>query len=125
VAGRGLHLLVHELLHQVGEPSRRVWACNAMGCERRMIEHVRRSQQRGQALAQGIRREIALRDQRRTARLDERSRVGRLMIVDRAGQRHKDRRSADDSEFSDGRCTGTRDNQMRGSEFVGYVREKW
>ena len=48
----------------------------------------------------------------------------RLVVVDRAGQRHQERGAADDGEFGDGAGAGAGDHEMRGGEPVGDVGEE-
>ena len=76
----------------------------------------RRSRSRN---ASGVK--IALRDHRGAARLGQRARIGRLVIVDRARQRHQDRRPAGDRQFGNGGGAGARDHQMRRRQRLGHV----
>ena len=107
-------LLAHEVLDEIGEPCggiRRGRCCARRRA--RVAEHVRRSQQRGEPVAQCVGGEVPLRDHRCAARLGQRARIGRLMIVDRTRQRHQDGRPAGDRQFGDGGGAGARDHQVR------------
>ncbi len=67
------------------------------------------------------RREITLRDSPRAARLRHLTRVHRLVVVGRRGQRHQDRRAARNRQLGQRRGPGPRDDQMRPGQLLGQV----
>ncbi len=71
-----------------------------------------------------IRGELRLRHDPRAAGLRQGAGVGGLMVVDRARQRHQDRRPSRDRQFRDRRGTGTRDHQMRRRQAVSATSGK-
>ena len=76
------------------------------------------------AVAQCVGRKVPLRDHRCAARLGQRARIRRLMIVDRTGQRHQNGRPAGDRQFGHRGGAGARDHQMRRRKLLGHVREE-
>ena len=66
---------------------------------------------------------LRLRDHPRAAGLGHLARIGGLVVVGRARQRHQDRRAAGRGQLGDGRGAGAGDDEMRPGEPLGQVRQ--
>ena len=111
------HLLAHRAcFDEIGQARRGIGTRAMLRAARGgVVEHRPASASKAPSrLAQCVGVKSRCGDHRGAAGLGQRARIGRLMVVDRARQRHQDRRPAGDREFGDGGGAGARDHQMRG-----------
>ena len=107
-------------------PGVRSASARGHGCARRppQSQHGRIGQQPAQSCGKRHRIKLWLRHDPCAARCRQGARVGRLMVIDSAGQRHKDRGTSCDCQLGKGRGAGTGNHQMRCTPGVPRRRER-
>ena len=110
--------------HEIGEPLGGVGDRGAARGLRPPLQDCHVGGQLGQTMGEPLRRKIGLPDDLRGPDCGEMGGIGGLVLIERKGERHEDRRPSDDREFRNGRGAGARDDEMGAGHARRQIGEK-